>query len=172
MKYLIKYKWFLLAYIIYAAFIPLWLDEGLDLRHRDFWYGIIICYFAVPLIVYTVIFIIKNLFESTAKVPTVTNVESEKKVDKNSVPLLDFAKKHGQMKIFRHIDNIAGDSYILDCMFVDSGGKETHVCVANNIKDYTPIDIIKAKENMSVILMPSGKWCLCLNWETVDLCLK
>lgn len=167
MKNLAKYKWVILVYIVYAAFILLWLDEGLDLRHQEFWYGIIICYFAVPLIIYTAYYLVRyKIFNKSAEGIAnniIITVTSQKGYDK-SWTLMDFARQHGKMKV--HHD----DDGLLDiCIFTNADGVETTAYVAAPIKRYSVEDIQREKEELSVITLDSGAYCLCKKWEVVRL---
>lgn len=164
-----KYKWQILAYIIYAAFIPLWLDEGLDLRHQEFWYGIIICYFAVPLILYAGYYIIKyKVLGNTPKENVHNSIEivepPKEEKDDGSQSLLDFAREHGKMKVHRNNDGL------LDlCVFTDGKGMETKAYVTRSIKDYSVEDIQREKNVLSIITLDSGAYCLCKKWEIIDV---
>lgn len=160
----IRYKWSILAYIIYAAFVPTFLDNGLELRHSDFWYGILICYFAIPLIIYTVFYVfkyyIKGKSKSTAKDAKTVPITKENE----SWTLMDFARQHGRMKVHRNSDGL------LDiCTFTDNDNKVTKAYIALYIKNYNVEDIQREKNELSIITLSSGAYCLCKKWETVNL---
>lgn len=176
MKYIIRYKWILSIYIIYAAFIPVWLDEGLDLRPNDqftkvkFWYGLIICYFAVPLIIYISYYIIKskvfnNIFKNFINNNSSIDIvfPPKEKDPENSWSLIDFAKIHGKMKVHRT------DGLLDLCVFTNDKGIETKVYIAKSIKDYSVEDIQREKDYLSIITLDSDAYCLCKKWDIVLL---
>lgn len=161
-----KYKWQVLLYIIYASFVPVWLGNGLDLRHEDFWYGIIICYFAVPLIIYTIYYLIK--YKVLGKPVDTDKKEEIKTVSPlgkgNSWSLIEFAKQHGNMRIYR---NEEGFLYL--CVFTNADGKVTRAGVDWNLRFYGAVEIQNEKEDLVIITLDSGKYCLCKKQEDVEL---
>lgn len=164
MNILRKYKWILIAYIIYAACVPLFLKNI-----HDFWSCLIIFYFAVPLALYAVYYGIKYKMGKASKTNAHNNIEivepSEKESDDNdSWPLLDFVKEHGRMKVHRN------DYGLLDlCVFINDEGLETKAYIEKSLGNYTVEDIQRERNELSIAILDSGSYCLCKKLETVKL---
>lgn len=159
-----KYKWQILAYIVYAACMPGLLGGILEFRDEQFVNAILISYLVVPIAVYTIYYLIKHKRSSKPVKNATTVVTSTQEDDNNSWSLLDFARQHGRMKVHRNDDGL------LDmCIFISADGTETTACVSKQIKGYTVEDIQREKEELSIVTLNSGAYCLCREWETVHL---
>lgn len=164
MNILRRYKWVLIAYIIYAACMPLILAHD-----HYFGYYLIICYFAVPLVLYVIYYIIKYKMGKASKTNAHNNIEiveppKKESDDNDSWPLLDFVKEHGRMKVHRN------DYGLLDlCIFINDEGLETRAYVAKSLGNYTVEDIQRERNELSIAILDSGSYCLCKKLETVKL---
>lgn len=160
-----KYKWVLIAYIIYAVLVPCLLPDKLSYNDSLFWVYLIICYSVFPLILYAGHYFIK--YKKSGKASKEIEIVKPPKGEKNksgSWSLLEFAKEHGRMKVHRN------NHGLLDmCAFVNDDGLETKVYVAKPLKDYSVEDIQKEEDELSIITLNSGVYCLCKKWEDVKL---
>lgn len=102
----------------------------------------------------------------------------------NSWGLLAFAKSHGQMKVVppsKHVNRETGEEFTSGSVaFVhptekdDQGrAKVCFVAFSQNLGELTPAEIAAQKDNLQVVELASGNFCLCAmgsnSWETVDL---
>lgn len=83
------------------------------------------------------------------------------------IPLMEFGKKYGKMSVtFKNSQS--GDHLLKECKFTRYNGEETHTFVARSIQHYTISKIAEERENLCVVLLHSGNYCLCPIWEDVD----
>lgn len=167
MSKLEKFKWYIIGYILYVTVVLYLAKEEYQWGRNEFWLLCLVWCVAIPLVGYTVVhFFKKFLFTKEQPKEDELIVKAELEM---SVPLVDFARIHGAMKINSHIDDLTGKTKTTECLFTTVDGTKTHVWVANNIKDYSAEDISKNKDNLYVMMMPSGEYCLCIPWEDVEL---
>lgn len=167
MNILRKYKWHIIGYIIYVTIVLRLEETEYHWSSNEFWVLCLIWCVTIPLVGYTILYALRKVFFTSkqsgkAEYPAKVGFEM-------SIPLVDFAKEHGAMKICKHTDSLTGQTKIKECVFTATDGTETYVWVANNIKDYSAEDISKNKDNLYVMMMPSGEYCLCIPWEDVEL---
>lgn len=82
--------------------------------------------------------------------------------------LIDFAVQHGKMSI-NVFTSSTGKKTLEKCVFRNEEGTETYVYVAKSLKHLSTEQIQEKKDRLIVRLMPSGKYCLCPKWESVNL---
>lgn len=162
-----KLKWYIIGYILYVIIILYLAKEEYQWSRSEFWPLCFVWCVIIPLVGYTVILAIRRFF-CADKLPKGTEISIDTSLE-ISVPLIDFAREHGTMKIRKCIDSLTGKPLLKECVFTRADGTETHVWVANNIKSYSTEDISKDKEDLYVMTMPSGEYCLCIPWEDVEL---
>lgn len=185
MQKLLKYKWAIVVYIAYVAMLP-WLGpEVLRWSRWDFWPQMLIFSISLPLIGCIIFYIIKKLIglvysdgESVNK-----GVDSEEgkgnnkevipsnisELDREVTPLVQFIAIHGKMRMRTYTDGYTGEVEIRECTFTNAEGVEVHAWVAKNIRKYTIEDIKRNKDRLTIVLQPSGQYCLCIPWEDVVL---
>lgn len=74
--------------------------------------------------------------------------------------MVEFAKKHGKLQM--QSDN---DSMWCKFRFADGVGEY----VASVLKNYSTEDIKNSKERISIRVLESGDYCMCLDWEDIDI---
>lgn len=82
--------------------------------------------------------------------------------------LEEFAYQFGQMKVLYELENKEHVS-LKKAIFTDQHDVETEVYIANNLKEYNAKAIAASKDHLSVRILESGHYCLCKEWEDVDL---
>lgn len=87
----------------------------------------------------------------------------------DSWPLVDFARKHGQMKVTTAYNAMFKKECLDKCVFITSDGKETIAYIADVVKTYTPKMIEENKDNLHIRVLDSGYYCLCENRLDIDL---
>lgn len=83
--------------------------------------------------------------------------------------LVDFARKHGQMKVTTAYNAMFKKECLDKCVFVASDGKETIAYIADVVKTYTPKMIEENKDKLHIRVLDSGYYCLCENRLDIDL---
>lgn len=166
MNRLEKFKWYIIGYVLYVTVVLYLGKEEYQWNRNEFWLLCLVWCVAIPLVVYTAMHVLRRFFFTREQPESECIVKAELEM---SIPLVDFARTHGAMKINRHTDDLTGEIRTTECLFVATDGTKTHVWVANNIKDYSAEDISTNKDNLYVMMMPSGKYCLCIPWEDVEL---
>lgn len=149
--------------------MPVFIDESLDLKHEEFWYGIIISCIAIPLMILSLYLLLFKKRTNTQEINT-HEVTKENRYDydnQTSWSLVDFAKLHGKMQIHVHTDADLNTSYLDLCKFTNEKGEETYAYISKVLKECTAKEIAERKDELSIHLMPSGKYCLCLEWVSV-----
>lgn len=87
----------------------------------------------------------------------------------DSWPLVDFARKHGQMKVTTAYNAMFKKECLDKCVFIASDGKETIAYIADVVKTYTPKMIEENKDKLHIRVLDSGYYCLCENRLDIDL---
>lgn len=87
----------------------------------------------------------------------------------DSWPLVDFARKHGQMKVSTAYNAMFKKECLDKCVFIASDGKETIAYIADVVKTYTPKMIEENKDKLHIRVLDSGYYCLCENRLDIDL---
>ena len=75
-------------------------------------------------------------------------------------PLVEFAKEHGKLQM-------QSDNNSMWCKFRFTDGVEGYV--ASALKNYSTEDIKNSKEKISIRILESGDYCMCLDWEDINL---
>ena len=102
----------------------------------------------------------------------------------NSWSLMAFAKSRGQMKVMpsaKHINKTTGEEFeSASCAFIHPTEKDEQgrakvcfVAFSSNLGEMTPSEISAKKDELQVVELASGNYCLCAiganNWADVDL---
>lgn len=160
----LKYKWWILGYVLYM--IVLGGMIGSDNDGEDFVYGILIAYIGVPIVLYILYYVWwYKILEKPHKKEKAQNiiVVNPPQEDKESWPLIEFAKLHGKMKV--HFTQGQLDR----CYFINEEGTITETYVDRAICQYKVEDIQRERENLSIITLESGDYCLCHPLGDVNL---
>lgn len=100
---------------------------------------------------------------------------------RNSYPLVEFAKSHGQMKVTNEMVNSETGETFKSCAFVAPGGAVTLVGFSSKLDTINPAaspqviakQIAAQKDSLQVVELESGNFKLCKtgadNWVSVDL---
>lgn len=165
-KILLKFKWWLLAWAVYAFWVYAALSDyhyRLDSEEKGLWMFWTI---VVPIIIYLVYSLYKysknrrsNSSYSKNSIYIANNNEINTHYDK-VWPLVEFAKEHGKLQMQSDNDNMW-------CKFRFADGVEGHV--ASALKNYSTEDIKNSKERISIRILESGDYCMCLDWEDIDI---
>lgn len=167
-----KYKWWVLGYVLYMIVLGGIIynanDWGRSHHGTEIAYQLIIAYIGVPIALYVLYYIWQykilkkpHKHEETRK--QVIEIVDPPQEERASWPLMEFAKAHGRMKV--HYTNEQLDM----CYFINEKEEVTKAYVAKAIKHYQVEDIEREKDNLSIITLESGAYCLCREWPVVNL---
>ena len=82
--------------------------------------------------------------------------------------LQEFVEKFGKMRVLVHTES-NGNTSLVECTFTDSKGTITTTYIADVLKKYTPSQLKANRDRISVRILDSGAYCLCLEWEEIEL---
>lgn len=165
-KVFLKYKWRILVWGVYAFWVFAGLSDyhyRLDTEETGLW---VFWTVIVPMIIY-LIYNLYKYFKGKKKESAYSkdNVYNER--DNNTTaykgsmwPLVEFAKEHGKLQM-------QSDNDSMWCKFRFADGVEGHV--ASVLKNYSTEDIKSSKEKISIRILESGTYCMCLEWEDINL---
>lgn len=100
---------------------------------------------------------------------------------RNSWPLVDFAKSHGQMKVTNELTNSQTGETFKSCAFIGAEGAVTLVSFSTNLNSIDTSagpktisrQIAAQKDDLQVVELDSGNFKLCKrgtdSWADVDL---
>ena len=85
--------------------------------------------------------------------------------------LLEF-KGNRRMQVGAFVNSKTGDSFH-SCVFTDNNGKRELVAFSSHLGELSPKQIAAMKNDLQVVMMPSGNKILCKKgentWEDVDI---
>lgn len=162
----LKYKWWILVWGVYAFWVFVGLSDyhyRLDTEETWLW---VFWTIIVPII----ICLIYNLYKyfkgkrngnSYSKNNAYTGSGNTVITYKGSMwHLVEFAKEHGKLQM-------QSDNGNMWCKFRFADGVEGYV--ASVLKNYSAEDIKNSKERISIRILESGDYCMCLDWEDIDI---
>jgi len=165
-KILFKIKWWILVWAVYAFWVYAALSDyryNLDSEEKGLW---VFWTVIVPVVIYLIYNLYKH-FKGKRR-GSVCSKDSDYNERSNSAtayrgsmwPLVEFAKEHGKLQMQSDNDNMW-------CKFRFADGVEGYV--ASVLKNYSTEDIKNSKERISIRILESGDYCMCLEWEDINL---
>lgn len=159
-KVFLKYKWWILVWGVYAFLVYAGLSDyhyRLDAEETGLW---VFWTIIVPVIIY-LIYNLYKYFKGKRNGDSYSKSSNNVATHNDKMwPLVEFAKKHGKLQM-------QSDNDSMWCKFRFADGVEGHV--ASVLKNYSTEDIKNSKEKISIRILESGDYCMCLEWEDINL---
>ena len=81
-------------------------------------------------------------------------------------PFEDFVRMHGEYDVLVIVDSKNG---VLEYGLFGKSDKQIVVCVSDVVKKYSREDFEKNRQNLEVVVLDSGMYCVCPKWKDIPL---